>query len=135
MRLTSRPAQTPLEQRRELARRRRAGAESLGQAFPDVERIRIKLTFEDPADASPAPQTHDLFPPATLVLEFPCPHGDCDGSFDLTDVAVGLLAGGTTVAKGESSCRGSRSAPQMGRKPCALGLRYHIAAIYRDRRD
>ena len=132
MRLTSRPARTPLEQRRERDRLRRATAGPLSQAFPDVEQLWITLNFLPLNGPSPPPQKHSFFPPATMILEFPCPHGDCDGFFDLTGVAVELLSATSTVVKGVTNCLGSRTAPHAGRRPCALGLRYHIAAIYRE---
>ena len=132
MRLTSRPAQTPLEQRRERDRRRRASAGSLAQAFPDVEQIRITLNFVEPHGAGPPAQKHSFFPPATMVMEFPCPHGDCDGTFDLTDVAIELLSGESAVARGATDCRGTRSAPRAGRQACVLRLRYYIAAVRRE---
>ncbi len=133
MRLTSRPAQTPLEERRERDRLRRAAAASLAQAFPDVEQVRVTLSFVEPDAAVPPSQKHSFFPPATMVLEFPCPHGDCDGTFDLTSVAVELLSGRSTVTTGDRNCSGSRLAPKAGRQACRLGLRYHIAAIRRER--
>jgi len=132
MRLTSRPAQTPLEQRRERDRRRRADAGSLAEAFPDVEQIRITLSFVEPDGPGLAPQKHSFFPPATMILEFPCPHGDCDGTFDLTSVAVELLSGKSTVTEGVTSCPGSRLASQATRQACVLRLRYHVAAIFRE---
>jgi len=131
MQLTSRPVRSPFEQRRELARRRRAAAASLAQAFPEVERLRITLNFLTSEGGNPAAQTHDVFPPATMILEFACPHGDCDGSFDLTGVAIELLASESTVARGACRCRGSRPAPRSGRQPCELDLQYHVVAIYR----
>jgi hypothetical protein len=132
MRLTSRPARTPLEQRRERDRLRRATAGPLAQAFPDVEQLGITLNFVQPSGPSPPPQKHRFFPPATMILEFPCPHGDCDGLFDLTGVAVELLSATLAVVKGVTNCLGSRTAPHAGRQPCVLSLRYHIAAIYRE---
>jgi len=90
------------------------------------------LNFAEPDGASPPTQKHSFFPSATMILEFPCPHGDCEGTFDLTSVAVELLSAGSAVTKGVTSCTGSRLGPQSGRHACVLSLQYHIAALYRE---
>ena len=96
------------EQQRELSRRQRASARSLGSAFPQVENVRIELTFEAPAGRDPARQSHMLYPAAPAYFRFDCPLGDCDGGFDLNAAALSLLEHASELGDGTLQCRGSR---------------------------
>lgn len=130
--LLPRPGRSPLEQRRDSARRRRAAAGTFAQSFPNVERLRLALDFVESKGPNPVRQLHELFPPAAAVLEFSCPYGDCDGCFDITDTVTRMLSKGASVGSGVFVCQGSRPAPHLGRRSCTLQLRYRIAVTYRE---
>ena len=130
MRFVSRTTRSLLEQSREQLLRRRAAAGTLGNAFPDVEQIRVDLHFAASASAVPAAQRHALYPPAPAYFEFACPFGDCDGSFDLNGVASPLLKKAHPQVNGTIQCSGSRTRSGMPRQPCSLRADYRITAQY-----
>lgn len=130
MRFVSRTTRSLLEQSREQLLRRRAAAGTLGNAYPDVEQIRVDLRFTASASAVPAAQRHALFPPAPAYFEFACPFGDCDGSFDLNGIASPLLKKAVPQADGSIQCSGSRTRSGMPRQPCSLRADYLITAQY-----
>ena len=91
---------------------------------------RLELQFEGATRNLPAAQAHVLHPPARAFFEFPCPHADCDGEFDLTacvsaalEKRVGKVAGGLTCSGQRPDQRGSRCA-------CELHLNYALTVIY-----
>jgi hypothetical protein len=133
MRFVSRTTRSLLEQSREQLLRRRAAAGTLGNAFPDVEQIRVDLHFAASASAVPAAQRHALYPPAPAYFEFACPFGDCDGSFDLNGIASPLLKEAHPQADGSILCSGSRTRSGMPRQPCSLRADYRITAQYQAR--
>lgn len=128
MRLVARSGQSLLEQRREQSRRNRAAAGTLGEQFPDVERVRIELSF--PVESGPAPvrQLHVIYPPAPAYFDFACPYGDCDGGFDLTRIAASLMKQSSAFGEGTLQCSGSRIG--MTRAPCTLHAHYRIATEF-----
>jgi len=130
MRLVARPGQNSADQRREQSRRRRVAAGTLGDSFPDVQQLRIELSFHDPAGPAPTGQVHDVYPPASAVFEAACPHGGCDGVFDLTEVIASLLAQSGPIAQGVQPCFGSHAGLGPDRESCTLSLRYRITAHY-----
>lgn len=130
MRFVSRSTRSLLEQSREQLLRRRAAAGTLGNAFPDVEQIRVELRFAASASSVPAAQRHALYPPAPAYFEFACPFGDCDGAFDLNGVASPLLMNSNPQANGTIQCSGSRTCSGMTRQPCNLRADYWITAQY-----
>ena len=130
MRLVTRSSVSLVEQRREQSRRRRAAAGSLGDSFPQVQRLRIRLTFQDSAGPAPTGQIHDVYPPAPAIFEFPCPHGGCDGGFDLTNAARSVMAASRTSAEGSQPCGGSRLSQGPARQPCSLRLSYRMAVQF-----
>jgi hypothetical protein len=133
MRFVSRTTRSLLEQSREQLLRRRAAAGTLGNAFPDVEQIRVDLHFAASANAVPAAQRHALYPPAPAYFEFACPFGDCDGSFDLNGIASPLLKKAHPQINGTLQCSGSRTRSGMPRQPCSLRADYRITAQYQTR--
>ena len=110
MRIVSRTTRSLLEQKREKSLRKRAAAGTLASAFPKVEQIRLQLRFFPAKGTPPAAQTHALYPSAQAYFEFACPHGDCDGSVDLNEVALPLLKRSGQQADGTLRCPGSRTA-------------------------
>ena len=130
MRIVSRTTRSLLEQKREKSLRKRAAAGTLASAFPKVEQIRLQLRFFPAKGTPPAAQTHALYPSAQAYFEFACPHGDCDGSVDLNEVALPLLKRSGQQADGTLRCPGSRTAGGTERQPCNLRIDYWIAAQY-----
>lgn len=130
MRLANRPAVSLVEQRREQLRRRRAAAGTLGESFPRVRQLRIELTFVDPAGPTPTRQLHEVYPPAPALFEVPCPHGGCDGRFDLTDAALKSMAESSAFAAGSRQCSGTRASRGLTRQPCSLRLSYRIVVHF-----
>lgn len=128
MRLVARSGQSLLEQRREQSRRKRVAAGTLDDQFPAVARIRVELSFPETAGPAPSRQLHDMYPPAPAYFDFACPYGDCDGGFDLNQVAASLMKSSTPHADGTIGCSGNRIG--MARLPCGLRAHYRIAAEY-----
>lgn len=130
MRLTSRPTRSPAARRQERARCGSAEAVTFAESFPKVDRLRLKLSFTEPTGVGPVGQLHDLFPPTAAVVEFSCPYGDCDGSFDLTEGVAIVLRKEALEGAGLFQCRGTRTASGMTRQPCTLRLTYHLTVTY-----
>lgn len=130
MRIVSRTARSLLEQKREHSMRKRQAAGTLEAAFPRVAQVRIQLRFVNKNGIAPAAQTHALYPSAQAYFEFSCPHGDCDGSFDLNSVALPLIRSSGTQTDGTLHCPGSRTGEAGARAPCNQRVDYWIAAQY-----
>ena len=136
MRIVSRTARSLLEQKREKSMRKRQAAGTLASAFPRVEQIRIQLRFINKMGTVPAAQTHALYPSAQAYFEFACPHGDCDGSIDLNEIALPLLRTSGVQLDGTLHCPGTRTGGGTGtagatvRPPCGQRVDYWIAAQY-----
>jgi len=111
--------------------RDRAAARTLRSAFPDVEQVRVQLTFRDTAALSPGTQSHALHPAARAFFEFLCPHADCDGTFDLTAAAHSVMTDAASRAEGTLSCQGTRPRRGLVKGPCGVSARYTIVAQYR----
>jgi hypothetical protein len=112
-------------------RRARAAAQVLRAAFPQVEQLRIELTFADRSSISPAAQVHMLYPPARAFFTFPCPHSDCEGEFELEGAVRIAMSGGTHIARGSVLCEGARPSEKGSRRRCELQLTYVITAVHR----
>jgi hypothetical protein len=130
MRIVSRTARSLLEQKREKSMRKRQAAGTLATAFPRVEQIRIQLRFINKMGTVPAAQTHALYPSAQAYFEFACPHGDCDGSIDLNEIALPLLRTSGVQLDGTLHCPGTRTGGGTTRPPCGQRVDYWIAAQY-----
>lgn len=112
--------------------RDRAAARTLRSAFPGVDRIRVDLMFRDTAALSPGAQSHAVHPAARAFFEFLCPHGDCDGTFDLTAAVHSLMKSDSSHAAGTLDCKGLRPRPGLTKSPCGVSVRYSIVAQYRE---
>jgi hypothetical protein len=131
MKAARRASESPSQLHRERWLRDRAAARTLRGAFPDVERIRVELKFEDAAAAPPGAQSHAMHPPARAFFEFLCPHADCDGGFDLGSAATSVLTRASTRAAGTLGCKGTRPSHGMTKQPCGVRVQYTILAQYR----
>lgn len=125
------PAGSVYEMHRQRWLRDRAAARTLRSAFPGVERICVDLTFRDTAAAPPGGQSHAVHPGARAFFEFLCPHADCDGSFDLSEVVNSVMRDASSHADGTLDCKGMRPRPGLVKGPCGVSVRYSIVAHYR----
>ncbi len=107
-------------------RRARAAAQVLRIAFPQLEQLRIELSFVDASSNSPASQVHTLFPPARAFFNYRCPHSDCDGDFELADIIRAAVSDGTHVTRGSLLCAGARPGEKGSKRACELRLAYAI---------
>jgi hypothetical protein len=132
VRLSSSSPAALRQERAERLRRDRAATQTLREAFPAVEHLRLELKFEGEAANLPADQSHVLHPPARAFFAFPCPHADCDGQFDLAAAASALLANRAAGAEGVVKCPGLRLDRRAARVPCQLQLHYTLSVAYQD---
>jgi len=106
----------------------------LHELFPQIERLRIELIFDDPNARSPPPsaQLHTLYAAAPAFFRFACPCADCDGDFDLTEAVTTLITGAAGRKRsvslgGDLACRGVRfrdhAVHQAG---CSMRLRFQL---------
>ncbi len=129
MRLNAQKSAATPEGRAERMRRSRASALALRAAYPSVQQLRLELNFEGASSNTPAAQSHLLYPPARAFFEFPCPHADCDGQFDLTAVVQHTVADKTHASHGTIVCSGSRAFDHGPKQPCGLHLNYSVTAL------
>lgn len=122
------PGATP-ESRGERLRRSRAAAPDLRTRFPSIQQLRLEFRFEGTGSHTPASQSHQLYPPARAFFEFPCPHADCDGQFDLTDVVRRTVADHAHASRGTIVCSGCRALDRGPKQPCQLQLVYSVTAV------
>jgi hypothetical protein len=116
------------QSRADQLRRARAAAQVLRAAFPEVEQLRIELSFENRSSTSPTGQAHMLYPPARAFFTYPCPHSDCDGEFDLESAVRVAVRDGPQTVQGSMLCGGARIGEQGSKRPCELRLAYAITA-------
>ena len=116
------------QDRNEDLRRARAAAQVLRIAFPQVEQLRIELTFMDESSICPASQVHTLYPPARAFFTYRCPHSDCDGEFELASIIRIALMEGSHEARGSLLCTGARPGEKCSKRACKLSLAYTITA-------
>ena len=111
-------------------RRARAAAGLLRIAYPQLEQLRIDLSFVDPSSNQPAPasQVHTLHPPARSFFIYRCPHWDCDGEFELADIVRMAVSCGTYESNGSLFCTGVRPAEKGSKRACQLKLAYAVTA-------
>jgi hypothetical protein len=118
------------QDRAEQLRRARAAARPVRTAFPQVEQLRIELSFEDPSSISPAAQVHVLYPPAPAFFTYRCPHSDCDGEFDLEGAVRKAMSESPHATQGRLLCVGARIGQRGSKRPCELRLIYIVTALY-----
>jgi hypothetical protein len=103
----------------------RTAAQALRVAFPQLEQLRIELSFIDPSSISPVAQVHTLYPAARAFFTYRCPHSDCNGEFNLAEV-VSAAVRGTREAHGSLLCTGARPGENGTKRACELRLTYAI---------
>jgi hypothetical protein len=110
-------------------------APTLRNEFPDIERLRIELVFNDPDGRapSPSPQLHTLHSGASAFFQFPCPCADCDGDFDLTHAVTTLITRAAAAKRdasvgGQLPCNGVRFRDQAVHRTCTMQLNFQLLA-------
>ena len=129
MRLNARKPSAAPDSAAERLRRNRAAALTLRATFPQLRELRLVFNFEAPGAPVPAAQSHLLYPPARAFFEFPCPHADCNGQFDLTAIVRHAVADDAHASRGILACSGSRAFHDCSRQPCRLQLVYAVTAL------
>jgi hypothetical protein len=110
----------------------RARAAQLRQAFPQIEQLRIELTFSDARGRAHSPQVHTLYPAARAFFRFACTCNDCDGDYDLGSAVATLLkstARGTRVARGSLVCDGARRDLPADGSTCSIRIDYQLTSM------
>jgi hypothetical protein len=109
-------------------RQSRVHAKTLRDSFPRAALVDLHLRFQPTDGQEHAAQSFRLYPGALAFFEYPCPYGDCDGTYDLSGAVGHLFAGGAPRAEGTAACAGTRSRDGKARQPCALDVSYSITA-------
>lgn len=118
------------QERLEQLRRYWVAALPLRVTYSAIQHLRLELQFEGATRNLPAAQAHVLHPPARAFFEFPCPHADCDGEFDLTAAVSAALEKRVGQADGGLKCPGQRPDQRGSRCPCELHLNYALTVTY-----
>jgi len=117
------------QSRAERLRRGRNAALAVHAAFPRVQQLRLEFSFQAAGSHAPAAQSHLLYPPAQAFFEFPCPHADCDGQFDLAAIVQRTVNDQAHASRGALVCPGTRALDHESRQPCRLQLIYSVSAL------
>lgn len=126
MRFSRKKKAPSISTRRDELRKARAAAPTLRSACPDAALVRVELEFHADPSLAHAPQTLSIYPPAKAHFAYECPFGDCDGVYDLNEVALGSLSAGTHKTLGMLTCSGHRSRMGNAENPCDLAVSYSI---------
>jgi len=92
----------------------------------------VELAFQEAAGPAYAPQAFSVYPPAKAHFVHACPFGDCDGVYDLNEIALAILTSGRRKARGTLTCTGHRSRRGMPDSPCGLAVTYSIVIRHDD---
>jgi hypothetical protein len=112
--------------REDRLREARASAPTLRSVLPSAASVHVQLRFTPETAPLAAPQGFQLYPPARAFFVYPCPHGDCDGVYDLQAEALRILSREETSVSGVVECAGVRSRNGLQRQPCGLHVSYII---------
>ena len=127
MRLSSnRKVGSPSDRKDEL-RQARTAAPTLRVAYPGAALVRVELSFQENSGLEHAPQAFSVYPPAKAHFVYACPFGDCDGVYDLNEIASGALRSGKSKTRGTLTCVGHRSRNGKSDCSCELLATYSIA--------
>ena len=99
------------------------------QAGAEPRVVAIAKCFEGGGAITPVPQSRVLYPPARAHFSFPCPHNDCDGSFNLDTVVQAAVDDPSHRIEGVLKCAGLRGGDFTAKLPCRLHLRYTLTAV------
>jgi hypothetical protein len=112
--------------REDRLREARASAPTLRSVSPNAASVQVQLRFVPETAPLAAPQGFLLYPTARAFFVYPCPHGDCDGIYDLQAEAQRILSREETSVSGVVECTGVRSRNGLQRQPCGLHMNYTI---------
>ncbi len=126
MRFPAKKKAPSASQRQDDLRRARAAAPTLRVVCPDAAVVRVELEFQADPLLAHAPQILSIYPPAKAHFAYACPFGDCDGVYDLNEVALSSLKAGKKKTRGTLLCSGHRSRDGKVRTVCDLALSYSI---------
>jgi hypothetical protein len=112
--------------REDRLREARASAPTLRAVLPNAASVRVQLRFVPATAPLASPQGFLLYPAARASFVYPCPHGDCDGIYDLQAEAQRILSREETSVSGVLECTGARSHNSLQRQPCGLNVSYTI---------
>lgn len=115
--------------RREQMLYARARSTAMRQVFPQVEQLRVELTFGNSRGLSPSPQVHTLYPAAAAFFRFACPCADCDGDFDLAEAVTALAKSALATSRGHLVCNGTRRDRSSDNAACAVRVDYRLTSI------
>jgi hypothetical protein len=92
--------------RAEAAANKDRGAQLLGQRFPNVSKLTLRIRFHAHGQDIRPPETLVLEPNAPLRTRIPCP-GKCaeNGSFELGPTIETAVAGQKARAEGNAACQ------------------------------
>jgi hypothetical protein len=130
MKLDAKISKEPSARRDQLIRERVRAAQ-LRQSFPQIEQLRIELTFNDARGRAHSPQVHILYPAARAFFRFACTCNDCDGDYDLGNAVAALFkntARGTRVARGSLVCDGTRRDLPRDGSTCSIRIDYQLTS-------
>lgn len=112
--------------RQDELRKARAAAPTLRVACPEAALVRVDLEFQANRLLAHAPQTLSIYPPAKAHFAYACPFGDCDGVYDLNEIAFGTLKAGKRKIRGVLTCNGHRARDGGSGNRCELAVSYSI---------
>jgi hypothetical protein len=134
LKLVARKTTSVSELRRNQRQSDRDRSPPLRTAYPQVEQLRIELSFLDRSARSPSPQLHIMFPPARAFFRFACPCSECDGEFDLSGAVATLIGEGSATRRNSGrstsdnlSCEGIRLRNHVSSRPCPIAMKFRLA--------
>jgi len=130
MRTQARSKPSISRDRADRLRAARIAAPALRGACPTATCMNVVLQFLSAATPPHAAQTFVLYPAAKAFFSYPCPYGDCDGTYDLDLEASRAMSTSDGRVTGTRECLGARSREGMPKQPCGLHLHYTITAIH-----
>jgi hypothetical protein len=133
MRTQTRTKPPTFRDRAERLRAARTAAPALRGVWPTVTRINVELQFLPAAAPPHASQSFVLYPAAKAYFTYPCPYGDCDGTYNLDVEAGRAMAsqrGHEGRVTGTLECVGMRSREGLPRQSCGLHVHYTISATH-----
>jgi len=117
--------------RREIWQRDRTQSEPMRSAWPQVEQLRVELSFHDSTTViAPSAQSHVLNPPSRAFFRFPCPYADCDGEFDLGGLVTSTLGAQRAHSGSQLHCEGVRPRNRLLGDRCGLDLEFRLLVQY-----
>jgi hypothetical protein len=130
MKLARRRKATTAELKRDQLRQARDDAPTLRQLLPDASQVWIKLAFDADVRLVPAPRMFTVYPSAQAHFVYPCPFGDCDGSYDLNSAVFAMLLEHTCQVSGSLQCTGHKARRAALGPTCGLGAAYSAGVRY-----